>query len=78
MDTVNHIDMVHLVPRATAPALFAAALHDEICPPSTVFAAYHAYAGPKEMEVYEWDGHEGGRAHFDTRAAAFVAAALAG
>jgi cephalosporin-C deacetylase len=77
MDTVNHIDMVHLVPRATAPALFAAALHDEICPPSTVFAAYQAYAGPKEMEVYEWDGHEGGRAHFDTRAAAFVAAALA-
>ena len=78
MDTVNHIDMVHLVPRATAPALFAAALHDEICPPSTVFAAYQAYAGPKEMEVYEWDGHEGGGAHFDTRAAAFVAAALIG
>jgi cephalosporin-C deacetylase len=78
MDTVNHIDMVHLVPRATAPALFAAALHDEICPPSTVFAAYQAYAGPKEMAVYEWDGHEGGRAHFDTRAAGFLAAALIG
>jgi cephalosporin-C deacetylase len=77
MDTVDHVDMVHLVPRATAPALFAAALHDDICPPSTVFAAYHAYAGPKEIEVYEWDGHEGGRAHFDARALAFVTATLA-
>jgi cephalosporin-C deacetylase len=76
MSTVDHVDMVHLVPRATAPALFAAALHDQTCPPSTVFAAYHAYAGPKEMEVYHWDGHEGGRAHFDGRALAFVAATL--
>ena len=76
MATVDHVDMVHLVPRATAPALFAAALHDEICPPSTVFAAYHAYAGPKRMEVYEWDGHEGGRAHFSAQAIAFLAATL--
>jgi cephalosporin-C deacetylase len=72
MATTDHVDMVHLVPRATAPALFGVALRDEICPPSTVFAAYHAYAGPKEIEVYEWDGHEGGRAHFDARALAFV------
>lgn len=74
--TVDYVDMVHLVPRATAPALFSAALMDDICPPSTVFAAYHAYAGPKEMEVYEWDGHEGGRAHFAQRAMEFLATAL--
>src|SRR4051812_10324442 len=73
MATVDHVDMVHLVPRAAAPALFAVALHDDICPPSTVFAAYQAYAGPKEIEVYEWDGHEGGRAHFEQRALAFIA-----
>ncbi|PZM93430.1 MAG: acetylxylan esterase [Actinobacteria bacterium] len=71
--TVDYVDMVHLVPRATAPALFSAALMDDICPPSTVFAAYHAYAGPKEIEVYEWDGHEGGRAHFSQRSMEFLA-----
>jgi cephalosporin-C deacetylase len=76
MATTDHVDMVHLVPRATAPALFAVGLQDEICPPSTVFAAFHAYAGPKEIEVYEWDGHEGGRAHFHARALAFVASHL--
>ncbi|MEV1285695.1 alpha/beta fold hydrolase [Micromonospora sp. NPDC049679] len=74
--TVDYVDMVHLVPRASAPALFSAALMDQICPPSTVFAAYHAYAGPKEMEVYEWDGHEGGRAHFAQRGMEFLASAL--
>ena len=74
--TVDYVDMVHLVPRATAPALFSVALMDDICPPSTVFAAYHAYAGPKEIEVYEWDGHEGGRAHFDLRSMEFLATVL--
>jgi cephalosporin-C deacetylase len=34
---------------------------DEICPPSTVYAAYNAYAGPKEIRVYPYNDHEGGR-----------------
>ena len=42
-----------------------------------MFAAYHTYAGPKQMEVYDWDDHEGGRAHFDGRALPFVTATLA-
>ncbi|WP_406417724.1 acetylxylan esterase [Streptomyces sp. NBC_00842] len=33
---------------------------DLICPPSTVFAAYNHWAGPKEIEVCPWNGHEGG------------------
>jgi cephalosporin-C deacetylase len=49
---------------------------DAVCPPSTVFAAFHGYGGPKEIAVYEWDGHEGGRAHFDRRAMEFVAKIL--
>ena len=31
---------------------------DQIRPPSTVFAAYNHYAGPKEIEVYPFNGHE--------------------
>ncbi len=46
------------------PALFSVALMDEVCPPSTVFAAYHHYgAGPhvaKMINVYPHNGHEGG------------------
>jgi len=35
---------------------------DETCPPSTVYAAYNAYGGPKELAVYPYNDHEGGGA----------------
>ena len=73
LDTVDYVDLVNLVPRASAPALFSVALMDAVCPPSTVFAAFHEYGGEKDIAVYEWDGHEGGRAHFQARALDFVA-----
>lgn len=47
-------------PRGTARALFTAALMDATCPPSTVFAAFNRYAGPKEIAVWECNGHGGG------------------
>ena len=33
---------------------------DNICPPSTVFAAYNYYNGEKEIKVYPFNNHEGG------------------
>lgn len=57
---LDHFDGLHFAPRATAPALFSVAMMDQICPPSTCIAAYHAYAGPKELAVYPFNGHEGG------------------
>jgi cephalosporin-C deacetylase len=58
--TLSYIDVVNHAKRATAPALFSAGLADEITPPSTIFAALHHYAGPKDMVVYPFNGHEGG------------------
>ena len=60
---LRYVDVARLARRATAPALFSVALMDRTCPPSTVFAAFHAYAGPKEIEVYPFNDHEGGEAH---------------
>ncbi len=60
--TLSYLDGVHFARRASAPALFSAALLDMVCPPSTVFAAYNHYAGDKEITVYEYNGHEGGGA----------------
>jgi len=40
--------------------MFSVALMDTTCPPSTVYAAYHHYAGPTQLEVYPFNGHEGG------------------
>ncbi|MFI9113924.1 acetylxylan esterase [Streptomyces venezuelae] len=60
-ETLAHFDGVHFAARATAPALFSTALEDLTCPPSTVFAAFNAYAGEeKAIEVYDFNDHEGG------------------
>jgi cephalosporin-C deacetylase len=33
---------------------------DNVCPPSTVFAAYNNIKSPKEIRVYDFNNHEGG------------------
>ena len=75
--TLSYFDAAILGRRAHAPALFSAAVMDTICPPSTVFAAYHAYAGPKEIEVYEFNDHEGGKAFHQRRQLDWLRAVLA-
>jgi cephalosporin-C deacetylase len=61
--TLSYFDGVNFAARARARALFSVGLMDEVCPPSTVFAAYNHYAGPKEIRVYEYNDHEGGEAY---------------
>jgi cephalosporin-C deacetylase len=58
--TLAYFDGAVLAPRAGAPALFSVALMDQICPPSTVYAAYNAYGGTKEIVEYGFNDHEGG------------------
>jgi cephalosporin-C deacetylase len=59
--TLAYFDGVHFAARSRAPALFSTALMDEICPPSTVFAAFNVYGhSDKSIEVYGFNGHEGG------------------
>ena len=64
-ETLSYFDGVNFAARANAPALFSAGLMDDICPPSTVYAAYNHYGGPKEIRLYEYNNHEGG-ANFQT------------
>lgn len=59
--TLSYFDVAVLGRRATAPALFSVGLMDAICPPSTVYAAYNAYGGPKEIREYPYNDHEGGQ-----------------
>ncbi len=60
-------------PAPPPPALFSVGLEDSTCPPSTVFAAYNAYAGQdKRIEVYEFNGHEGGGPHHEALRLAWV------
>jgi cephalosporin-C deacetylase len=59
--TLAYFDGAVLARRATAPTLFSVALMDHTCPPSTVYAAYNAYGGRKEIVEYPFNDHEGGQ-----------------
>ncbi|MFF3541627.1 acetylxylan esterase [Streptomyces platensis] len=60
LHTLDHFDGLNFAARATAPALFGTALRDEVTPPSTGFAAFHHYAGEKELKVWRFNAHESG------------------
>ena len=72
LDTLDYFDGVNFAARANAPALFSAGLMDDICPPSTVFAAYNHYAGPKEIRVWPFNRHEGGESYQSAEKLAFL------
>lgn len=60
-NTLSYFDGVNFSARAKAKTLFSVALMDQVCPPSTVFAAYNHWAGEKDIKVYPYNGHEGGQ-----------------
>jgi cephalosporin-C deacetylase len=59
-ETLSYFDGLNFAARAQASALFSAGLMDDICPPSTIFAAYNHYTGEKQIKVYEYNYHDGG------------------
>ncbi len=71
--TLAYFDGTSMARRAGAPALFSVGLMDEICPPSTVYAAYNHYAGPKEIVEYPFNDHEGGAGFHDRTKLAWLA-----
>jgi cephalosporin-C deacetylase len=66
-----------LARRARAAALFSVGLMDTVCPPSTVYAAYNAYAGPKQIRSYPFNDHEGGHAVHEAEQLRWLSAVLA-
>lgn len=71
-NTLSYFDGMNFAARATAKALFSVGLMDTICPPSTVFAAYNHYAGPKQIKVWEFNNHEGGEIYQITEKIKFL------
>ncbi len=72
--TLSYFDGVNFAARAAAPALFSVGLMDDICPPSTVYAAYNVYAGPKDIRNYAFNQHDGGGAHHTLEQIRYLAA----
>ena len=58
--TLSYFDGINFAARAKTNALFSVGLMDEVCPPSTVYAAYNHFGGKKDIRVYTFNHHEGG------------------
>lgn len=70
--TLRHIDNALLAKRVRAHTLVAVGLRDTITPPSTVFAAYNALPGSKEIAVFPFSGHDLPTIHFQRQLADFT------
>jgi len=71
---LSYFDGVNFAKRARARALFSVGLFDEVSPPSTVYAAYNSYGGPRDIRVYPYNRHEGGGAFHDREKLRFLKA----
>jgi cephalosporin-C deacetylase len=55
--TLRYVDCALLASRITAECLLSVGLMDDICPPSTVFAAYNAIRSGKDIAVHPFGVH---------------------
>lgn len=55
---LGYIDIQHMMKWIKADVLFFTGLRDDICPPSSQFAAYNKIVSKKELSVYPDFGHE--------------------
>ena len=63
LNTLRYVDCALLARRISATTLVSVGLMDDICPPSTVFAAYNEINADKEIIVYPYSGHTVPHAH---------------
>ena len=69
-ETLSYFDNMNLVTMTRVrKAYYSVGLWDDICPPSTVYASYNHLpaAVEKSIEIYRYNGHEGGGALHEQR-----------
>jgi cephalosporin-C deacetylase len=57
-EKLGYVDIQFLAPRIRSDVLWAVGLMDEICPPSSQFAAYNKIVSPKTLTIYPDFAHE--------------------
>lgn len=75
-ETLSYFDCVNFAPRIKARTLVSVGLMDNICPPSTVFAAFNRIVAPRNIRVYDYNNHEGGGVYQAVERLRFLADAL--
>ncbi len=61
MATLRYVELNNMTERIQCPTLVSVGLQDEICVPSSIFSAYNRIpAAQKQIDVFPYNGHEGG------------------
>ncbi len=59
-ETLAYYDGINFAPLIRCPMLIYIGLADDVCPPETGYAVYHALGGPKEIHAYPRCAHDAG------------------
>ncbi len=56
---MGYYDVVNFAKQVTVPGIYSWGFNDEVCPPSSTFAAYNSISAPKQLYIYPETGHWG-------------------
>jgi cephalosporin-C deacetylase len=65
--TLSYVDCMNLASKIRCRTVISNCLWDDICPPSTIYAAYHHMTCEKSIEIYPFHKHEVPYEHGETR-----------
>ncbi len=72
-ETLMYFDVINFAPMIRCPMLIYIGLADDVCPPETGYALYHALACPKELLAYPRCAHDAGSYWAMPKVKAFLA-----
>lgn len=73
LETLSYFDTMNMAEQIRCPLLVSVGGQDQVCPPYCYFASYNRINAPKEICVYPYNGHEGGRSNHLEKKLAFLA-----
>lgn len=58
IETLKYYDVVNFASLLKVPGLYSWGFNDEVCPPTSIYAAYNLIRAPKELLIAKESGHE--------------------
>lgn len=71
-ETLSYFDTMNMAHRITAKVFASVGLADPVCPAKCYYASYNRITSPKQIHVYPFNEHDGGRTTQVEREIAFI------
>jgi len=57
LNTCRYYDVVNFTKQLKVPGFYSWGFNDDVCPPTSMYAAYNSISSPKELVIYKETGH---------------------